>query len=91
MAMFGACRTHNGKVHPFEPRLRFQPTYGLVTWLATCVLTCCVAQGVTIPSQRRYIRYYQTILSSGGLIPPPRAIQLQAVTIHTIPNVCYLP
>eukprot|EP00730_Choanoeca_flexa_P000286 TRINITY_DN10130_c0_g1_i3.p1 TRINITY_DN10130_c0_g1~~TRINITY_DN10130_c0_g1_i3.p1 ORF type:complete len:649 (+),score=150.79 TRINITY_DN10130_c0_g1_i3:175-2121(+) len=44
-------------------------------------------KGVTIPSQRRYIRYYQHILKAGGEIPPPRPIYLESMTIRTIPNV----
>lgn len=42
-------------------------------------------QGVTIASQQRYIRYYEKILQFGG-IPPIRALYLNKLRVHTLPN-----
>jgi phosphatidylinositol-3,4,5-trisphosphate 3-phosphatase/dual-specificity protein phosphatase PTEN len=42
-------------------------------------------KGVTIASQQRYIRYYEKILQFGG-IPPIRALYLNKLRVHTLPN-----
>ena len=44
-------------------------------------------KGVTIPSQIRYIRYWEKILNSGGCLPPVRAFTLTSLTVDsTIKN-----
>lgn len=46
----------------------------------------CVFQGVTIPSQLRYIRYYEQFLESRTLNYDPRLLALQELVIDTIPK-----
>ncbi|KAF9410785.1 hypothetical protein BGZ94_001530 [Podila epigama] len=43
-------------------------------------------QGVTIPSQLRYIRYYEQFLESRTLNYDPRLLTLQEIVINTIPK-----
>eukprot|EP00301_Raphidiophrys_heterophryoidea_P002443 c11141_g1_i2.p1 GENE.c11141_g1_i2~~c11141_g1_i2.p1 ORF type:complete len:545 (+),score=144.44 c11141_g1_i2:88-1722(+) len=40
--------------------------------------------GVTIPSQRRYVQYYETELNHG--VQPPKVIRIQAVRFETVPS-----
>jgi len=42
-------------------------------------------KGVTIPSQIRYIRYYEHFLKCG--MPPPRTLIVHSVILHGIPKV----
>jgi hypothetical protein len=51
----------------------------LVPWFS-------VTQGVTIPSQLRYIRYYEQFLESRTLNYDPRLLVLQELVIDTIPK-----
>lgn len=46
----------------------------------------CGFQGVTIPSQLRYIRYYEQFLESRTLNYDPRLLVLQELVIDTIPK-----
>lgn len=49
-------------------------------------LFLCGFQGVTIPSQLRYIRYYEQFLESRTLNYDPRLLVLQELVIDTIPK-----
>lgn len=74
LALFGQKRTANRKVR-----------------LAYRYLTLFIhvyIQGVTIPSQRRYVRYFQKIASLGNVLPPRQSMRLEGMHILSIPNVC---
>lgn len=44
-------------------------------------------KGVTIASQKRYVKYYETVLSKyNGEAPPPRKLKLTRLRVHTVPN-----
>lgn len=44
-------------------------------------------KGVTIASQRRYVRYYEEVLKRyGGEAPPPRLLKMTKLRVHTVPN-----
>lgn len=51
-----------------------------------CRLFSVDIQGVTIPSQLRYIRYYEQFLESRTLNYDPRLLVLQELVIDTIPK-----
>lgn len=42
-------------------------------------------KGVTIASQKRYVRYYEQVLKAGR-VPDPRMLKLKKITVNTIPN-----
>ena len=42
-------------------------------------------KGVTIPSQRRYIHHYRTILDANGHLPDPRPMQLTSIRFIDLP------
>jgi hypothetical protein len=43
-------------------------------------------KGVAIPSQIRYIRYYESILQNNGVIPPPKKLKFLTLRMCTIPS-----
>ena len=45
-----------------------------------------MAQGVTIPSQIRYVDYFGTIVKGGGAIPEPAVVVLNKIRMHTTPD-----
>ena len=44
-----------------------------------------VAQGVTIPSQIRYVDYFGQVVKSGG-VPEPAVVVLTKIRMYTVPN-----
>ena len=43
------------------------------------------SQGVDTPSQNRYVRYYERMLSSmGGNLPPPVSLRIKVLTVHGV-------
>ena len=46
---------------------------------------CFLAQGVTIPSQRRYVQYYGHLMRN-GLEYSPKTILLKAIRLEGVPN-----
>ncbi|EDQ86484.1 uncharacterized protein MONBRDRAFT_10809 [Monosiga brevicollis MX1] len=43
-------------------------------------------KGVTIPSQRRYIRYFHTMLQGDRTVPPATPLTLTGIRLHGVPN-----
>jgi hypothetical protein len=42
-------------------------------------------KGVTIASQKRYVRYYEQVLKLGR-VPDPKMLKIKKITVNTIPN-----
>jgi phosphatidylinositol-3,4,5-trisphosphate 3-phosphatase/dual-specificity protein phosphatase PTEN len=46
---------------------------------------CTDNQGLTLPSQIRYVRYFERILNNGGETPQPEARVLRGIRLHKCP------
>lgn len=46
-------------------------------------------EGVTIPSQRRWVRYYERILHEGSALREPREVVLHSLTFFGVPNLAW--
>ena len=98
MSFYAAMRRYNKKVYSPPVLLGVSISY-LAYWtcryLTSHICVGCddgmsihrVSQGVTIPSQIRYIGYFERFLKLGSEMPPKPNLRLQRIVLHGIPTV----